>query len=144
MNASAVKAELINLSIDLPVIKIMKGKQHWFDICLLDTTYLELKDANANIKKEFNFYFYFWNFWNFYFNVFDLDLIFRLAVQCVWIAWRTWSSCAAMAHVRCVATGWRSAPYVGRRWKSGSFCISDSGKVDPSEEVIMEKRIHLK
>lgn len=55
MNASAVKAELINLSIDLPVIKIMKGKQHWFDICLLDTTYLELKDANANIKKRIQF-----------------------------------------------------------------------------------------
>lgn len=55
MNASAVKAELINLSIDLPVIKIMKGNQHWFDICLLDTTYLELKDANANIKKRIQF-----------------------------------------------------------------------------------------
>lgn len=108
--------------------------------------YLKLKDANAQIKKEFNFSLkhFFRNFlcflpWPNYFYVFYPDQIFRPAVQCVWTAWRTWSSCADMAHVRCVVTGWRSAPYVGRRWKSGSFCISDIEKVDRSAKVIVEK-----
>lgn len=121
--------------------------------------YLKLKDANAQIKKEFNFslkhffrnfdFFYldlpgnYFDFfflpWPNYFDVFYLDPIFRLAVQCVWTAWRTWSSSAATAHVRCVATGWRSAPYVERRWKSGSFCISDIEKVVRSAKVIVEK-----
>lgn len=121
--------------------------------------YLKLKDANAQIKKEFNFSLkhFFRNFdfftltylviiliffflpWPNYFDVFYLDPIFRLAVQCVWTAWRTWSSSAATAHVRCVATGWRSAPYVERRWKSGSFCISDIEIVDRSAKVIVEK-----
>lgn len=77
--------------------------------------------------------------WPNYFHVFYLDPIFRLAVQCVWTAWRTWSSCADMAHVRCVVTGWRSAPYVERRWKSGSFCISDIEKGVRSAKVIVEK-----
>lgn len=120
--------------------------------------YLKLKDANAQIKKEFNFslkHFFgilifftltylviiliFFLPWPNYFDVFYLDPIFRLAVQCVWTAWRTWSSSAATAHVRCVATGWRSAPYVERRWKSGSFCISDIEKVVRSAKVIVEK-----
>lgn len=127
--------------------------------------YLKLKDANAQIKKEFNFSLkhFFRNFdfftltylviiliffflpWPNYFDVFYLDPIFRLAVQCVWTAWRTWSSSAATAHVRCVATGWRSAPYVERRWKSGSFCISDiekGGSVCKSDSgKVVEKQI---
>lgn len=108
--------------------------------------YLKLKDANAQIKKEFNFSLkhFFRNFDVFYIDLiilifFYLDPFFRLAVQCVWTAWRTWSSCVDMAHVRCVVTGWRSAPYVERRWKSGSFCISDIEKVDRSAKVIVEK-----
>lgn len=119
--------------------------------------YLKLKDANAQLKKEFNFslkHFFseFWcflhwpNYFDFFFYLdliilmfFYLDPFFRLAVQCVWTAWRTWSSCADMAHVRCVVTGWRSAPYVERRWKSGSFCISDIEKVVRSAKVIVEK-----
>lgn len=50
-----------------------------------------------------------------------------------------------MAHVRCVVTGWRSAPYVERRWKSGSFCISDiekGGSVCKSDSgKVVEKQI---
>lgn len=124
--------------------------------------YLKLKDANAQIKKEFNFSLkhFFRNFDVFYIDLiiliffyldliilmfFYLDPIFRLAVQCVWTAWRTWSSSAATAHVRCVATGWRSAPYVERRWKSGSFCISDiekGGSVCKSDSgKVVEKQI---
>lgn len=55
------------------------------------------------------------------------------------------SSSAATAHVRCVVTGWRSAPYVERRWKSGSFCISDiekGGSVCKSDSgKVVEKQI---
>lgn len=144
---------MIYLSIDLPVIKCcvwFKRQANNINLtCLLDTTYLKrckCTDKKKNSILIFNYFFL---------NFYVFDLIFRLAVQCVWTAWKTWSSCAATAHVRCVVTGWRSAPYVGRRWKSGSFCISDSensdpsvfcisdgGNADPSVLVTVEKRLY--
>lgn len=57
MNTSAVEAELINLSIDLPVIKIMKGKQHWFDIPGMSLRYYIswIKRCKCKHKKRIQF-----------------------------------------------------------------------------------------
>lgn len=51
----------------------------------------------------------------------------RPCARFVWIVWRTWSSCAAMAHASCAATAWASAPSAGRLSRGESCCTRAPG-----------------